>query len=238
MKGGEKAFIRLQEEILKESSDESIFAWDTENDDAPYGVVGMLATHPRYFKNGAGITSLSRESRHNPQGLRAGHVQMKTTIVHQNGMQWAYLNCTSGAHPDQKMAAPVNIQEETADGPVISRGTSGIVNLVSWRDNMPEDVLFLKRGFVAHGQTFQICRIRYDPREIEVIGAWPSPGWKAAKDVKVKPPEDDMPLETYIDLDLRLARAMAQGKRNIPNAGNLHGSFPAALAFDVCRQTT
>jgi hypothetical protein len=33
--GGEKAFIRLQEEILKESSDESIFAWDSGTDVTP-----------------------------------------------------------------------------------------------------------------------------------------------------------------------------------------------------------
>jgi len=45
---GEKAFIRLQEEILKESDDQSLFAW---NPPGRYDVynLGILATHPKCF---------------------------------------------------------------------------------------------------------------------------------------------------------------------------------------------
>ncbi|KAK1997389.1 heterokaryon incompatibility protein [Colletotrichum falcatum] len=48
---GAKAFTRLQEEILKTSTDQSLFAWSwTEND--PGSWVSMLAPSPRNFKNG------------------------------------------------------------------------------------------------------------------------------------------------------------------------------------------
>ncbi|EFQ35759.1 heterokaryon incompatibility protein [Colletotrichum graminicola M1.001] len=48
---GPKAFTRLQEEILKTSTDQSLFAWSwTESD--PGSWVSMLAPSPRNFKNG------------------------------------------------------------------------------------------------------------------------------------------------------------------------------------------
>ncbi|KAF4449030.1 HET-domain-containing protein [Fusarium austroafricanum] len=52
----DKAFIRLQEEILKKTNDESIFAWWTKDE---YGAsrkhCGLLATSPRDFSNSATI---------------------------------------------------------------------------------------------------------------------------------------------------------------------------------------
>jgi hypothetical protein len=52
---GPKAFIRLQEEILRNSDDESIFAWVDESapDDEPRG---LLATSPALFKKSREIT--------------------------------------------------------------------------------------------------------------------------------------------------------------------------------------
>ncbi|KZL78455.1 HET domain-containing protein [Colletotrichum tofieldiae] len=48
---GAKAFTRLQEEILKTSTDQSLFCWSwTEND--PGSWVSMLAPSPRNFRNG------------------------------------------------------------------------------------------------------------------------------------------------------------------------------------------
>jgi hypothetical protein len=56
---GEKAFIRLQEEIIKESGDQSIFAWEAEGlllDEADrFCVLGVLATHPSMFKNAGNV---------------------------------------------------------------------------------------------------------------------------------------------------------------------------------------
>lgn len=45
---GSRAFIRLQEEIIRVSSDHSIFAWDGTNE-----LSGMLATSPKQFANSA-----------------------------------------------------------------------------------------------------------------------------------------------------------------------------------------
>lgn len=46
---GDKAFIRLQEEILKESEDQSIFAWDASTMSCLEQHIGVLAPSPKYF---------------------------------------------------------------------------------------------------------------------------------------------------------------------------------------------
>ncbi|KAI0976646.1 heterokaryon incompatibility protein-domain-containing protein [Xylaria arbuscula] len=52
---GQNAFIRLQEEILKQSDDVTLFAWETEeNDDQQYQ--GILASSPDKFRGSGTIT--------------------------------------------------------------------------------------------------------------------------------------------------------------------------------------
>ncbi|KAJ9642606.1 hypothetical protein H2204_002254 [Knufia peltigerae] len=48
---GERAFVRLQEEIIKVSTDYSIFAWSAHSTDK--GHSGVMATHPRYSHGAA-----------------------------------------------------------------------------------------------------------------------------------------------------------------------------------------
>ncbi|KFA51934.1 hypothetical protein S40293_07071 [Stachybotrys chartarum IBT 40293] len=52
---GDKAFVRLQEEILKETDDQSIFAWDASSMPASLDVIGVLAPSPEYFRGSANI---------------------------------------------------------------------------------------------------------------------------------------------------------------------------------------
>ncbi|OOF90952.1 hypothetical protein ASPCADRAFT_155651, partial [Aspergillus carbonarius ITEM 5010] len=46
---GERAFIRLQEEILRETDDQSIFAWEREESGGSTFLSGLLAASPAYF---------------------------------------------------------------------------------------------------------------------------------------------------------------------------------------------
>lgn len=48
--GAERAFLRLQEQIMAFSDDQSLFAWKDE-DASPETRYGLLATHPRFFHN-------------------------------------------------------------------------------------------------------------------------------------------------------------------------------------------
>lgn len=70
---GEKAFIRLQEEIIKQSPDLSIFAWA---DPFPSMFSGLLAASPDWFKDGhdlqaaASLDTVYREFSVTNQGIR------------------------------------------------------------------------------------------------------------------------------------------------------------------------
>ncbi|KAF7585326.1 hypothetical protein BBP40_011236 [Aspergillus hancockii] len=48
--GGERAFLRLQEEIMKQSDDQTIFAW-SDKSASPDALHGLLASSPRHFAN-------------------------------------------------------------------------------------------------------------------------------------------------------------------------------------------
>ncbi|KAF5493875.1 Vegetative incompatibility protein HET-E-1 [Colletotrichum fructicola] len=54
---GSRAFIRLQEEILRQSDDYSIFAWDASKVEEKITHIGILATHPIVFKDSSSIES-------------------------------------------------------------------------------------------------------------------------------------------------------------------------------------
>ncbi|KAF5495122.1 Vegetative incompatibility protein HET-E-1 [Colletotrichum siamense] len=52
---GPRAFIRLQEEILRQSDDYSLFAWDASQVEENIAHIGVLATHPKFFKDSGSI---------------------------------------------------------------------------------------------------------------------------------------------------------------------------------------
>jgi hypothetical protein len=99
---GEKAFIRLQEEILKTSDDQSIFSWPADgNSWEPY--MGLLARSPAAFvKMGAGVRSWGiwsdRESSSmTSKGLRASLLLKQDPA--EKGRYYAYLDCHEKLRP-------------------------------------------------------------------------------------------------------------------------------------------
>lgn len=73
---GDRAFIRLQEEIMKASTDETIFAWKIDvGNPHSLNVQGLLAISPDYFAESGGITTRTHSVRGIPytvtnRGLR------------------------------------------------------------------------------------------------------------------------------------------------------------------------
>ncbi|KAH8881994.1 ankyrin [Thozetella sp. PMI_491] len=60
---GSRAFIRLQEEILKATDDQSIFAWKCpEEDPLRYQLSGLLALSPSYFQDSGYVRPLERDT--------------------------------------------------------------------------------------------------------------------------------------------------------------------------------
>lgn len=73
---GTKAFIQLQEEIIRRSDDEPIFAWSNEVGD-PAHQVGMLAHHVRCFRGSASIVKRMERPKHPYSITNSGlHMQL------------------------------------------------------------------------------------------------------------------------------------------------------------------
>jgi hypothetical protein len=77
---GQSAFIRLQEEIIKTSDDESIFAWDydyqAQNSSSP-----LLAPSPRCFRKGNRIVRTTRGQTREPYSLTNKGLRIRLPMV-------------------------------------------------------------------------------------------------------------------------------------------------------------
>ncbi|KAK7424481.1 hypothetical protein QQX98_000446 [Neonectria punicea] len=82
--GREKAFVRLQEEFLKFSDDETIFAWETDATEAsrkPYW--GLFATSPAFFRSGSSIHRPTFKTRlaHHPTNITNRGVHIEFPLI-------------------------------------------------------------------------------------------------------------------------------------------------------------
>lgn len=94
----EKAFLRLQQQIIQRSKDESIFAWDMESPDAARTYSGLFAPSPSAFANCSNIIQI--------QGSRGfsetnGELSLWTTLLPRSlETSFAALHCTDTHYPD------------------------------------------------------------------------------------------------------------------------------------------
>jgi len=125
--GSKKAFIRLQEEIMKNSDDHTLFAWDV-----PEGVgrskgaikeVGLLAEHPIFFRSSKDVLSFRRWDVSDTfsmtnKGLR---ITIPLTADVDSPENWiAYLDCHQ-LKGDQRCAVGIPLQQLSQGGDQFAR---------------------------------------------------------------------------------------------------------------------
>jgi hypothetical protein len=96
--GGKKAFFRLQEEIMKNSDDQSLFAWATQASTPELELQGLLASSPQFFRGSGDIRSFRRWDINEPflmtnKGLKIQLPLKKYTVEDYDDIWLAYLNC-------------------------------------------------------------------------------------------------------------------------------------------------
>lgn len=92
---GERAFVRLEEEIIKSSDDHSIFTW-TSSSEAPHTTGGLLATSPLQFKHSGTITPYKEETYiSRPYLMTNKGLSIKTDLLRGSAPQeyFAVLDC-------------------------------------------------------------------------------------------------------------------------------------------------
>lgn len=93
--GAERAFLRLQEEIMASSDDQSLFAWRDENA-SPDACFGLLATSPRLFRDSSRIVPYQDWQTRPPYQMTNRGLQIGlplTELPEKNGRYWAALDC-------------------------------------------------------------------------------------------------------------------------------------------------
>lgn len=92
----EKAFMRLQEKIIQQSADQSIFAWQLDSRNHPGGYSGLLAPSPDSFASSGNIISLGEAD-----AFSLTNIGMSITleiVPYSMNVFKAYLNCTDRRH--------------------------------------------------------------------------------------------------------------------------------------------
>ncbi|KAF7595841.1 hypothetical protein BBP40_004653 [Aspergillus hancockii] len=139
--GGDKAFIRLQEEIMDISADYTFFAWKGDNEDQTNG--GIRATTPTVFKESSDISirpSSSVMGRSpwslNNEGL---YLELPIMAVGHRGLALGILPSTRAGMKDQWIAVYLRDPTLNIDGKTI----------LSWTLNKGHKIILQK--IVAHG---------------------------------------------------------------------------------------
>lgn len=106
---GEKAFVRLQEQILSQNDDETIFAWHEEPSDKT--LWGLLAARPSCFRDSGDMVSISRLSLGAPWSLTSKGLEVKFGLREWVGSgdtkdadYYVILNCYG---PESSTASPI-----------------------------------------------------------------------------------------------------------------------------------
>ena len=105
---GGQAFIRLQEEIIRQSDDQTIFAWSNAPTHDPWIKHGLLASHPSAFA--ASATLQRRHTDSPPWAITNKGVQISLALIKMSSLDSAFtaiLDCIDGSDPGNVIGFPV-----------------------------------------------------------------------------------------------------------------------------------
>jgi hypothetical protein len=119
---GDQAFIRLQQEIIKTSDDESIFAWSKSG---PVGAFDGLAPAPSMFGSDREIVPLGSSGSREPFSMtnKGLYIYLRLWKDVGSSSYWGILNCRFQYSFDGKVAIPLLMSTNTSGVAVLNRET-------------------------------------------------------------------------------------------------------------------
>lgn len=125
--GGKKAFIRLQEEIMKNSDDHTLFAWTVPEEvrSQPRGIkeVGLLAEQPLFFRYSKDVLSFRRWDVSDTFSMTNKGLRITVPLIDnvENEGNWiAYLDCHE-LRNGQQCAIGIPLQQLASGGDQYAR---------------------------------------------------------------------------------------------------------------------
>jgi hypothetical protein len=157
---GSKAFIRLQEEIIKISNDHTIFCW-TWTDAVPRDWASMLAPSPEAFKtSGSFVQSRNITGNISTYSMTNAGLSIRLPIIQSWRYYFVVLNAGHGSHEHRRKAyIPIS-------GFLVS--PDSVDNKLMQRAPFPKDIVFLPHQWAIPEQQISV-RSRIDPMQITPI---------------------------------------------------------------------
>jgi hypothetical protein len=105
---GNSAFVRLQEEIMKQSDDQSLFAWEIDSAAGLSNLFGLLASSPAQFTNSASIFTFPDVKSQVPFQMTNRGLRIELPIVESDGQGCiAVLQCARQGFYLEQIALPL-----------------------------------------------------------------------------------------------------------------------------------
>ncbi|KAI9674946.1 MAG: hypothetical protein M1822_009008 [Bathelium mastoideum] len=186
--GGKKAFIRLQEELMRNSDDQSLFVWTQKTENPP--IRGPLADSPAEFASAQDIKSFPNWTRSLPYSMTNLGLQVSLPVIPFESLSSAassryptthigVLNCIRGVHRKERLAielcrltprgdqyARVNVKRLQAYTKVVQ---SDDIKTIYIRKQILEADTSLEDAYVI-----EIAKI---PEGFKVKSSWPQDEW-------------------------------------------------------------
>lgn len=183
---GEKAFVRLQEEILQEYDDNTIFAWDASDVPDNTSTIGVLATHPRFFKGSSDIQP--HPSQGEPPVITNKGIHLGLPLVEQQdhpGQVLGMLSCFSRG--DMASGVAIGLVKSSTGRDQYSRARGKPVHFPTRSSVFKPQVVYLtKRSRTARKEGYPAaCWLHYASEPaLEPVAAYPTAAWHTSAATK------------------------------------------------------
>ncbi|CAI6339354.1 unnamed protein product [Periconia digitata] len=141
--GGVRAFMRLQEELIKESNDLTVFAWQAKAEDSgPMPYRGALAWSPQEFKDAGSIVSVANPKTNPEFAITNKGVRIQTQLSFDNkGMIFMPLNC----HRGERVNHTIGIYLVSIGGGVFTREVPDRLGLQDTRNTSNSELIYITK---------------------------------------------------------------------------------------------
>lgn len=193
---GKKAFVRLQEEIIKRDGDQTIFAWGYNRRlEIPPKIFGMLAQSPKDFEHCGEINLINWpteifQRNDTPYHMTNLGLQISVALfrpIQKSNIIFAILPCLNNG---QVLGFPIlgNVPEDIQDGHIVNRSFGHPIALFHYLSPWPSNVIRRTVIIGVRHDPYKLSvgsnQIHLDPGpRIEILETWP----KCAVELFYKP---------------------------------------------------
>ncbi|KAI9149068.1 ankyrin repeat-containing [Paramyrothecium foliicola] len=180
---GEKAFFRLQEEILKEYDDHSIFAWDASDISPSVTTIGVLAPNPSFFRDSHDILRLPSSGQ--PLMSTNRGIQLEIPVIQQDlvleKIYLGVLSCFKKGTFELSLAIPLE-RRDSVSLEYYSRTRSQLKSLSGVGSFKDSRIYLARRNHTQDPHKFlRAFELHYSATKFAFLGCYPGSYWIESK---------------------------------------------------------